>query len=210
MLKTLVVYLHLLATCAAIGTIVITDLRLMAKVLGYKVVIPPPQRFETFTILVALIALYLTGGMLLWLGLAEQPQYLANGKLQGKLVLVGLLTVNAFALHYRVFPILQRSRPVSVWRRPDWFTVALVVSLSNSAWFFSAFLGVARPWNYTVTPTYVLSIAITFWLLMFLLVNGVLLMASRDEPKQQPDWIDAVKSSWSDLAPLDGADRRSR
>jgi hypothetical protein len=145
LLTTLLIYIHLIATCAAIGTIVITDLRLLAKVLGYRVVIPAPQRFETITISVALAGLYLTGGALIALGVADRVDYLANGKLQGKLILVGLLTANAFVLHHWVFPILQRSRPVSAWTRGNWVTVALAVSLSNSTWFFAAFLGIARP-----------------------------------------------------------------
>ena len=65
MLLTVFVYLHLIATCSAIGTIVITDMRLMAKVLGYSVVIPPPERFETVMISVSLLVLYVTGQCLL-------------------------------------------------------------------------------------------------------------------------------------------------
>ncbi|WP_309679221.1 hypothetical protein [Polaromonas sp.] len=201
-LSMILIYLHLIATCAAIGTIVITDLRLLAKVLGYRVVIPAPQRFETITIGVALLGLYVTGGALIMLGLADRPDYLANGKLQGKLVLVGLLTANAFVLHHRVFPILQRSRPVSAWTRGHWLTVALAVSLSNSAWFFTAFLGIARPWNHAVTPGFVLLLALLAWGALFVLVNAVLMLASRDAPKADPDWIDAVKSSWSELSAL--------
>ena len=208
LLTTLLVYLHLIATCAAIGTIVITDLRLLAKVLGYRVVIPAPQRFETITISVALAGLYLTGAVLIALGVADRADYLTNGKLQGKLMLVGLLTVNAFVLHYRVFPILQRSRPVSAWTRGNWITVALAVSLSNSTWFFAAFLGIARPWNYTVSPGFVLQVAVVAWALLFLMVNAVLLLASRDAPKPNPDWIDAVKSSWSELGELAPAKKR--
>lgn len=198
-LAMILVYLHLIATCAAIGTIVITDLRLLAKVLGYRVVIPAPQRFETIIISVALAGLYLTGGALIMLGLADRADYLANGKLQGKLVLVVLLTANAFVLHHWVFPILQRSRPVSAWTLGTWLTVALAVSLSNSAWFFAAFLGVARPWNYVVTPGFVLLLALMAWGTLFLLVNAVLMLASRDAPKPKPDWIDTVKSSWNEL-----------
>jgi len=44
---TLLVFLHLIATCAAIGTIVITDMRLLAKLMGFRVVLPRPERFET-------------------------------------------------------------------------------------------------------------------------------------------------------------------
>ena len=202
MFKTLIVYIHLIATCAAIGTIVITDLRLAAKAMGYRVVIPPPERFETRMISAALVMLYLTGAIIVYLGLQANPEYLANQKVQAKLVLVALLTVNAAVLHRRVFPILGRSRPVSRWSRGDWTTVALSVSFSNSVWFFCAFLGVARVWNGTVSIGFVLTVALAAWVTVFLLVNVLLKVASRDEPKPKPDWIDSIKSSLSDFAAL--------
>ena len=202
MFKTLIVYIHLIATCAAIGTIVITDLRLAAKAMGYRVVIPPPERFETRMISAALAMLYLTGAIIVYLGLQANPEYLANQKVQAKLVLVALLTVNAAVLHRRVFPILGRSRPVSRWSRGDWTTVALSVSFSNSVWFFCAFLGVARVWNGTVSIGFVLTVALAAWVTVFLLVNVLLKVASRDEPKPKPDWIDSIKSSLSDFAAL--------
>jgi hypothetical protein len=199
---TLIVFVHLIATCAAIGTIVITDLRLMAKVLGYRVVIPKPERFETVMISAALVVLYLTGGALVWLGLESNPLLLTNQKLQGKLVLVAFLTANAFFLHLKIFPILGRSKPVSRWGLKEWFTVAIGVSLSNSIWFFCAFLGIARAWNFAVTLQFVLGIAAAGWAVLFVAVNVVLLFASRDEPKLQPDWIDSMKASLSDFAEL--------
>ncbi|WP_372657230.1 hypothetical protein [Hydrogenophaga sp.] len=202
MIKTLLVFFHLIATCAAIGTIVITDLRLAAKALGYKVVIPPPERFETFVISMALGALYITGAGIVWLGLQADPAYLDNPKLQAKLVLVLVLTLNAFVLHRLVFPILGRSRTVSRWSTRDWTVVAASVSLSNSIWFFSAFLGVARVWNGTVPLGFVLAVALAGWAVTFMLVNGLLMLASRDEPKGRPDWIDSMKASLSDFADL--------
>lgn len=202
MLKTLIVYIHLIATCAAIGTIVITDLRLAAKAMGYRVVIPPPERFETRMISAALAMLYLTGAIIVYLGLQANPDYLANQKVQAKLVLVALLTVNAVVLHRMVFPILGRSRPVSRWSRGDWTTVALSVSFSNSVWFFCAFLGIARVWNGTVSIGFVLTVALAAWFTVFLLVNVLLKVASRDEPKPKPDWIDSMKSTLSDFAAL--------
>jgi hypothetical protein len=202
MLKTLIVYLHLIATCAAIGTIVITDLRLAAKALGYKVVIPPPQRFETYMVGVALLVLYCTGAAIVYLGWQASPDYLLNEKLQAKLLLVALLSANALVLHRRVFPILQRSRPVSHWSPRDWSTVAASVSLSNSLWFFCAFLGIARVWNGTVSLAFVLTIAALAWMVVFLLVNILLTLASRDAPKPKPDWIDSMKTTLSDFADL--------
>ena len=201
-LKTLIVYIHLIATCVAIGTIVITDLRLAAKASGYKVVIPPPERLETTIIAFALTLLYLTGAAVVVLGLQADPDFLGNQKVQAKLVLVGLLTLNAFVLHRKVFPILGRSQPVSRWSRRDWTTVAGSVSLSNSLWFFCAFLGIARTWNGTVSLGYVLTVAALVWLSVFVLVHLLLSLASRDEPKPTPDWIDSMKASLSDFAAL--------
>jgi hypothetical protein len=202
MLKTLLVFAHLIATCTAIGTIVITDLRLAAKALGYRVVIPPPERFETYLITAALSALYLTGAALVWMGWQAHSDYLANPKLQAKLLLVVVLTLNAIVLHKMVFPVLSRSRPVSRWSRRDWMVVASSVSLSNSLWFFSAFLGIARSWNGTVSLVFVVAVAASMWAIVFALVNVLLTLASRDAPKAKPDWIDSMKASLSDFANL--------
>jgi len=202
MLKTLIVYIHLIATCAAIGTIVITDLRLAAKAMGYRVVIPAPERFETVMVSMALALLYMTGAGLVYLGLQANPDFLANQKVQAKLVLVALLTINAFVLHKMVFPVLGRSRPVSRWSRSDWMTVAGSVSLSNSIWFYCAFLGINRVWNGTVSIGFVLGVAFVAWMVLFVLVNVMLSLASRDAPKPQPDWIDSMKASLSDFADL--------
>ncbi len=133
---------------------------------------------------VALLLLYVTGGVLIALGLAEQPEYLANGKLQGKLILVILLTLNALLLHFRTFPILGRSQPVASWSRLQWLTVSGSVSLSTSTWFFCAFLGVARVWNFSVSVWFVLAIGTAIWALVFLAANAVLMLASREAPQR--------------------------
>lgn len=200
MVYTAIVFLHLLATCAAIGTIVITDLRLLGKVMGYRVVIPRPERFETTIISLALLVLYATGAAIVWMALEKNPQYLHNQKLQAKLVLVLILSINAVYLHKRVFSILERSRPVSKWKRSHRFDVSIGVALSNSLWFFCAFLGIARPWNNTVPIVFVLCVAVAIWLGMFIVVNAILHLASRDEPRYEPDLIDIFKTKMARYA----------
>lgn len=200
MVFTFLVFLHLIATCAAIGTIVVTDMRLVARLVRYRAVIPRPERFETGVVMLALLLLYVTGGVLVTMGMAERPDYLANGKLQGKLVLVGMLTLNAFLLHFRTFPILGLARTISGWTRGQWLTVAGSVSLSNSLWFYCAFLGVARPWNFQVTVWFVLGTAVAVWAGVYLVTNLVLLLGSRDRPRRTPDWVDATIAAWGELA----------
>src|SRR5450432_585118 len=106
MFHILLVFAHLLATSMALGAIVATDLRLLSKLGQDRVRIPPPNEFVSRLVTVSLLLLYLTGAGLLWIGSREQADFLQNPKLQGKLILVLLLTINAFVLHRVTFPRL--------------------------------------------------------------------------------------------------------
>lgn len=202
MFKLLVVFAHLLGTCMALGMIVLTDARIVAKVLGYKVVIPPPSRFETRVIAIALLLQVASGAVLVALGLAEDAQFLANPKLQAKMLLVALLCANAFVLHYLVFPGIERSAPVARWGSAQRNVVAASVALSNGLWLYVAFLGIAQPWNHTMSLAAVLAIAAGVWLVMLAVIRFVLTLVGRDEVGAGGDWIDAVKTTLSGLSDL--------
>lgn len=145
MFQLLVVFVHLVGTCLAIGTIVLTDARLMAQFMGYKVVIAPPSRFETRVIAIALLLQVASGAVLVLLHQADGGEIALNGKLQAKMLLVALLCTNAFVLHYLVFPRLERNVPLARWSGRRRTLVALSVALSNGLWLYCAFLGIARP-----------------------------------------------------------------
>jgi uncharacterized membrane protein SirB2 len=200
MAHLLIVYVHLIATCMAVGVIVMTDMRLLAKLVGYRVVIPPPQRFETLMIIVATTLLLCSGLLLVMTGLAGDRNYL-NPKLQAKILLVALLVANAFALHYVTFPRLARGRRVASWRLRDHLSVALPVGLSNSLWMYVAFLGIARSWNSTMGFGQVLAIAVVLFVISSIAVLVALRFGARDEPQQRADWIDAMKARLSDRKP---------
>ena len=91
--------------------------------------------------------------------LLERPDYLANPKLQAKLALVVLLTINAFVLHRLTFPRLARGRRVAAGIASDWIAIGIPVGVSNFLWMFVAFLGVARAWNGTMAFGDVMAIA---------------------------------------------------
>src|SRR5664279_2666778 len=110
-------------------------------------------------VMVALLLLYATGGAIVVQGLGERADYLDNPKLMVKIGLVVLLTLNAFLLHYVTFPRLARGRRVARWHLADWALVAVPVATSNFLWMFVAFLGIARPWNYTMPMRDILAIA---------------------------------------------------
>jgi hypothetical protein len=209
-MKLLVLFIHLLSTCLALGTIFLTDARLLGKMFGYRVVIPRPSQLDTRVITAALVALCLSGATLVFWGVQERPDYLANPKLQVKVALVALLVANAFVLHFRVFPILERGEPLAHWRPGQLNLVALSVGLSNSLWVYCAFLGIARPWNYAMMGGEVAFFGLSLWAMVAMGLRFLLALAARDEPDGDPDWMDSVKArlggAGQGLNPMPGRD----
>jgi hypothetical protein len=205
MLKILVLYVHLIATCVALGLIVRNDVRLAGKLLGYHCLLPVPHRFERRLIGVSLAVLLLSGACLVAIGLGSEDNFLHNEKLQAKLLCVGLLCANAFCLHRITFPYLRRRLPVSQWSPAGHLAVALPVALSNGMWFSCAFLGIARPWNHTVSVWVALLPGFLLVVALAVAILAGLRIAARELPSDEPDWLDSLKSRLSDHAPLDEA-----
>lgn len=201
MLKLLLLFAHLLGTSLALGAIVATDIRLLRRLADDRVRIAPPNPFVMRLITIALTVLYLTGGALVALGLLDDPTYVSgNPKLQAKLILVALLSINALVLHHYTFPGLARGRRVARWKVGDFMRVALPVALSNCLWMYCAFLGIARPWSRTVSMGFVLGTA--GWLFVAALagVTAILVIAAQDRTDAEPGWIDALKRRIDALA----------
>ena len=200
MLKLLLLFAHLLGTSLALGAIVATDIRLLRKLADDRVRIAPPNPFVMRLITVALLMLYVTGTAMILLGLQNDPDYLTNPKLQAKLLLVALLSVNALVLHHVTFPGLARGRRVARWKFTDFMRVALPVSLSNCLWMYCAFLGIARPWNHGVSMGFVLGTAVWLFALTLVAITTVLMIAAQDRTDAEPGWIDALKRQIGALA----------
>jgi hypothetical protein len=195
-LHLLVVYAHLLATCAALGAIMATDLRLLGKVWSSGARLQPPGTFVSRLVGLSLVALSITGVMLLWLGLDADPNYLDhNPKLQAKLMLVATLAVNAGVLHAWTFPRLATGRPLRVTTLGDALGVAVPVALSNCLWLFCAFLGVARRWNGVVPAREVLEIAGGVFAVTLVAVLLLLALAERRGPDRRAERHD--RAAWS-------------
>ena len=200
MLKLLLLFAHLLGTSMALGAIVATDIRLLGKLADNRVRIAPPNPFVMRLISLALLVLYTTGAALLAVCVADDPNYLANPKMQAKLLLVALLSVNALVLHHITFPGLARGRRVARWKPVDFMRVALPVSLSNCLWMYCAFLGIARPWNHAVSLGFVLGTAAWLFALTLVGVTAILMVAAQDRTDAEPGRIDALKRQLGALA----------
>lgn len=166
MLKTFLVYGHLLATCIALGTLLQADHRLWR---WRKESLNETMRAQLAEVQqlvsLALLALWGTGLALVAQGyLAEGVEYLLNQKLWAKGSVVVLLSLNGVLLHRLGFPLLHQAPfvalPGSVRIR-----LGLMGALSMSAWLFAAFLGVARPWNHGMPYLQVMGAFAALWLL---------------------------------------------
>ena len=198
----LLVFAHLLAASMALGAIVATDLRLLSKLSQDRLRIAPPNEFVARIVMVALLLLYVTGGALVWQGSFERADYLSNPKLQAKVLLVILLTLNAFVLHRLTFPRLARGRRVARWHAADWILVAVPVAMSNFLWMFVAFLGVARPWNYGMPLRDILEIAAALYIVSQVGVIAILGMAGRNVEPDRKGVGDVLRRSLASLGSL--------
>jgi hypothetical protein len=151
MLKMLLVYGHLIATCIALGRVLQADQKLWS---WRKEVLSQVQREyldETQKIvMLALLALWGSGLLLVLQGyLYEGTTYLLNQKLWAKVSVVALLSLNGALLHRIGFPLLQKA-PFVLLNSCARTRLALLGALSMSGWLFAAFLGVARAWNHVL------------------------------------------------------------
>jgi hypothetical protein len=211
----LLVFAHLLAASMALGAIVATDLRLLSKLSQDRVRIAPPNEFVARIVMVALLLLYVTGGAIVGMGAMERDDYLSNPKLQAKVLFVVMLTLNAFVLHKLTFPRLARGRRVARWHVTDWILVAVPVAMSNFLWMFCAFLGVARPWNYTTPLRDILEIAAALYVVAQCGVFFILSMAARTVEPGVDGIFDKLRRSLARVGSLGqpvhaGADRNPR
>jgi hypothetical protein len=166
-MKTLVIYVHLIAACVAIGILLIQDIAL-AKTRGNAL---SPQGIEELKraakiISLSLSGLWISGLILVLMGYVENPAtYLTNQKLWAKFTVVIILTFNGFILHRFSFPRVVSHRGISGLGHIEKTLVVLSGSTSTISWLFACYLGIARPWNHTVEYSYIMSIYLSLLLL---------------------------------------------
>ncbi len=175
-----VIYAHLIACCVAIGLVLTSDYAMVKQMISgrYDAVHSEKDHFDTLkeTVLLALAMLWLTGiGIVLLDYYVKGTEYFHNPKLQAKVLVVLLLTVNGFLLHSAVLPAIKKAGTL-VRMETHARTLAVFAGVvSGVSWFYGAMLGVARPlsWKYSLGEimfAYPLCICVGF-LVMTLLVK---------------------------------------
>ncbi|GLZ85970.1 hypothetical protein Pres01_20210 [Metapseudomonas resinovorans] len=156
LVRLAVVYMHLIACCVAVGLVVTSDLAMARQLLrGDDSAHCRPSHLESLqrTISLALLMLWVTGAAIILLDMSVKGwTYLLNPKLQAKVLIVALLTLNGMLLHRAVLPALTRAGSLLALQPAVRNLTLFAGTVSAVSWFYAALLGVGRPlaWKYSL------------------------------------------------------------
>jgi len=152
------VYVHLIACCMAIALVLKSDVDMvMAMIKGDRasnVADMDHMKSLKNVVVVALGVLWATGTAIVTLDAVSKGgwHYFENPKLQAKILIVVLLTVNGVVLHNLVLPWLEKAGSLL---KLSFHRIALATfagTVSGVSWMYAAMLGVGRPlsWKYSL------------------------------------------------------------
>lgn len=147
-----VLFVHLIACCVAIGMVLTSDIAMVKQL----VVADPNNRLDPEhlsqlqkTVSAALWMLWMTGAVLVSLDVYLKGwNYLSNPKLQSKVAIVMLLTLNGFALHKYVLPLMQKAGSLLHLSFSQRVLTLFSGAVSGVSWLYAAMLGIGRPLNF--------------------------------------------------------------
>lgn len=154
------VYVHLIACCVAIGLVLTSDVSFVARMLkGDSRQDPEHLRVLQKTVSISLSLLWLTGLAVVARDAALSGwDYFLNPKIQAKIVIVCLLTLNGMVLHHAVLPALMKTGALLELSFSRSVLALFAGSVSAVSWFYAALLGIGRPlnWKYPLTDLLVM------------------------------------------------------
>lgn len=149
------VYVHLIACCVAIGLVLTSDVSFVARMLkGDSRQDPEHLKILQRTVSISLALLWLSGLAVVAHDAALSGwDYFLNPKIQAKVVIVCLLTLNGMVLHKAVLPGLMKTGALLELSFSRKMLALFTGSVSGVSWFYAAMLGIGRPlnWKYPLT-----------------------------------------------------------
>ncbi|AYC32823.1 hypothetical protein D3880_10735 [Pseudomonas cavernae] len=190
LLRLAIVYAHLIACCVAIGMVIVSDSAMIKRLITGDTSQQDPHHLVQLknTVLIALAALWITGLMIIGLDASiKGEEYFLNPKLQAKILIVALLTINGFLLHHVVMPAMTKAGCILKLEANARTLAVFAGTVSGVSWLYAAMLGVGRPlaWKYSLQElliAYPLLIAAGF-AMMLLLIDW---KTSRSKTKPAP------------------------
>lgn len=151
-----IVFPHLIACCVAIGLVFTNDIAMINQLLkGDSSVHHDDDQLSSLqkTVSIALIALWITGIAIVSLDASLKGwSYFLNPKLQAKVGIVVLLTINGLILHRTVLPTMKKLGSLLNLSFNQRLLAIFSGVVSGVSWFYAAMLGIGRPlnWKYSV------------------------------------------------------------
>lgn len=146
--RIMLIYIHLIACCVSIGAILTHDIRILTRLYSGQDEIQGANFHDLKWIITIMLAiLWITG--LLIIGHdsfgKDWTHTLSNPKLQAKLIVVSLLSMNGIFLHYRILPMLSKVGSLFKLTPSQRLWAIWAGVLSGVSWLYAVFLGAARP-----------------------------------------------------------------
>lgn len=172
------VYVHLIACCVAIGLVLKSDVALVQALFKGDGSLDRAHNAEMkqlqSTVALALAVLWATGAWIIALDTISNAglHYFANPKIQAKILMVLLLTLNGMVLHNAVLPWMQKAGSLLKLSFDRTILACLAGTVSGVSWLYAAMLGVGRPlaWKYSllqILAAYPVLVAGGFTLMMW-------------------------------------------
>jgi hypothetical protein len=181
-LLTFVKIFHLMGLIMGLGGAVLLDITILTRGIIRPVSKYTIHQTEVLSRIVSLglAALWATGIGLIWLNLADKPEYLTNQKLWAKIAIVVILTLNGVVIHNRVIPLLKQKLGQRLFDGVEISQMAVLTgigAISFTSWITPFVLGKASELNY-VTPMSTILVcyfaAVTaVWLGMFTMLSSL-------------------------------------
>lgn len=187
-----IVYAHLISCCVAIGLVLTSDIAMVKGLFEDRPGVPDETHLPQLQWIVtrALIGLWITGITVTLLDASTQGvAYFLNPKLQAKIAIVVLLTLNGFVLHRVVLPGMQQAGSLLNLEMKPRLVATFTGVVSGVSWFFAALLGVGKPlsWKYSL-----IEILGVFPFLILLGFVGMLVITAMARFKQESTDNDAL------------------
>lgn len=148
-LKVILLYIHLMAMAAAIGTALLLKQLLFLRTSESHVLIESilkSQQIVTFS----LAGLWVSGGLLLLYSYLQDPSFIQNEKIWAKIIIVAIMTFNGWIIERFVVPVLTqvaRGKRALFSSQAESIRLRTIAAVSVSGWLMVTFLGLATFMN---------------------------------------------------------------
>lgn len=156
LLRLMIVYPHLIACCVAIGLVLMNDIAMVKNFFtGEDTSHYNDNRLSELQkpVSLALIALWITGIAIISLDASVKGcTYFLNPKLQAKVGIVMLLTLNGLVLHSTVMPAMQKAGSLLNLPFGQRLYAIFTGVVSGVSWLYAALLGMGHSlsWKYSL------------------------------------------------------------